>query len=485
MMFALEVEYLTGRAVASQRHDREAAEWPPHPGRLFSALVAALKECDFGESERQALLWLERQRPPALSYSDAYLRDVVPVFVPVNDTTAPDKVPAKGFSIGQIAEGIRVMPERRSRQQRAFPSATPQDRIVHFIWSHAAAEEVTRHRPALMRLAANVTYLGHSSSLVRVAVCDEPPRATLEPAEVGNEVLRIPTPGRLEELESTYLRGARPSPGMYCAYTRALDVVAKESPETVFGEMVIFRRMRGQRLPLHAFGNLMRAVRGALLALAKPQPQEIISGHLPDGRPSQRPHIAIIPLANVSLHNLYADGDMMGFAVILPRRLIRFSDPERRHVMQALTQLQQVTMGRAGAWHVERLTAEASQKSLQGAEYSEPARRWATVTPMVLDYVPKDRPDRDLQSIVRLACERIGLPAHASIQVGQVSPFRGVPPSGHFQPVANGKQLRLPWTHVTVEFRQPVRGPIILGARRYLGYGLCRHYPERRERRDA
>jgi CRISPR-associated protein Csb2 len=481
-MFAFEVEYLTGRAVASLRQDREAAEWPPHPGRLFSALVAALKECDFGEDERQALLWLERQHPPGLSESDAYPRDVVPVFVPVNDAAAPDRVPVKGFSAGQIAEGVGVIPERRSRQQRAFPSVTPKNRTVHFIWSQAVQEEVERHRPALIRLAANVTYLGHSSSLVRLAVCDEPPPATLEPAEVGDKVLRVPTPGRLEELEATYLRGARPSPGMYCAYTRTVEPPPKAPPETVFGEMVIFRRARGPRLPLHAFGKLTHAVRGALLALAGPHPQEIISGHVADGSPSQRPHVAIIPLAN--LDHQYADGDVMGFAVVLPRRLSRFSDPERRHVMQALVQLENVTMGQAGAWRVERLTAESSQKSLQGDEYTGPAKRWATATPMVLDYVPKERPDRDLDSIVRLACERIGLPAPVNVEAGQASPLRGVPPSGHFQPVANGRQLRLPWTHVAVEFEQSVRGPIILGAKRYLGYGLCRRLRGSRQRRE-
>src|SRR6266540_110108 len=123
-MFALEVEYLTGRAVASKRHDREAAEWPPHPGRLFSALVAALKECEFGKAEREALLWLERQSPPSLSVHDATARDVVPVFVPVNDSAAPEKIPTKGFSAGQLSEGIKVLPDRRARQQRAFPSVT-------------------------------------------------------------------------------------------------------------------------------------------------------------------------------------------------------------------------------------------------------------------------------------------------------------------------------------------------------------------------
>ena len=53
-MLVLEVEYLTGRAVATARHHREQPEWPPHPGRLFSALVAACHEADLTDLEREA-----------------------------------------------------------------------------------------------------------------------------------------------------------------------------------------------------------------------------------------------------------------------------------------------------------------------------------------------------------------------------------------------------------------------------------------------
>ena len=59
-MFALAVEFLTGRYVATAFNDRERAEWPPHPARVFSALVAT----HFEEPEppaRAALEWLEQQ----------------------------------------------------------------------------------------------------------------------------------------------------------------------------------------------------------------------------------------------------------------------------------------------------------------------------------------------------------------------------------------------------------------------------------------
>ena len=67
-MLAIEIELLMGRYAATAHHDRGKAEWPPHPARFFSALVAALydrEEAD--QDERAALLWLEKQGAPSLS----------------------------------------------------------------------------------------------------------------------------------------------------------------------------------------------------------------------------------------------------------------------------------------------------------------------------------------------------------------------------------------------------------------------------------
>src|SRR5262249_37902283 len=111
-MFALEVEYLTGRAVASKLDDRDAAEWPPHPGRIFMALVAAHLERDPEDAaERAALLWLEGLKPPEISAAEASHREVLDVFVPVNDNLGPDKVPKGGFSASVVADKIRVLPD--------------------------------------------------------------------------------------------------------------------------------------------------------------------------------------------------------------------------------------------------------------------------------------------------------------------------------------------------------------------------------------
>src|SRR5262245_25082568 len=103
-MFVVEVEYLMGRVLASSHNDRTAVEWPPHPARLFSALVAAYEECDLGDNARASLEWLETLPEPVICAKppehEGSVRDAHEVFVPVNDSSD--------------------LPERRRRQARWF-----------------------------------------------------------------------------------------------------------------------------------------------------------------------------------------------------------------------------------------------------------------------------------------------------------------------------------------------------------------------------
>jgi CRISPR-associated protein Csb2 len=93
-MLAIEVYLLTGRYAATQYNDRARAEWPPHPARFFSALVAALHDREpVAPDEREALRWLEgMDTAPDLDVDinvDERVgrREVHSVFVPVNDVT--------------------------------------------------------------------------------------------------------------------------------------------------------------------------------------------------------------------------------------------------------------------------------------------------------------------------------------------------------------------------------------------------------------
>jgi CRISPR-associated protein Csb2 len=86
-VIAIDVELLTGRYVATSFSNRRAAEWPPHPARFFSALVAtASKHAELVADARHALEWLEQQGPPHVLASEAEPRLVVTAYVPENTT---------------------------------------------------------------------------------------------------------------------------------------------------------------------------------------------------------------------------------------------------------------------------------------------------------------------------------------------------------------------------------------------------------------
>ena len=129
---------------------RERAEWPPHPARVFMALVAAHYESkplpeDGREAEeawareRAALDWLEGQGAPQMSWPEASPRDVVKVYVPVNDAGVPPN-PSR-VKESEMRTALGVMPDQRSRQERTFPAlhigGEGSERHVQLGWPNA------------------------------------------------------------------------------------------------------------------------------------------------------------------------------------------------------------------------------------------------------------------------------------------------------------------------------------------------------------
>lgn len=469
-MLALEVEYLMGRVIASCHDDRRMVEWPPHPARLFAALVAAFKECDLGDTVRKALEWLEAQPEPGIYANPpehgGWVRDVCDVFVPVNDPKRKTK---------------SVLPDKRSRQLRWFPAYTPNDKTVYFIWNDAALDEQTA--TALQEVAENVTYLGHSMSPVRVSVRRDVPEGnapTLTPHPQGTVLLRTTGQGRLDYLETLHLRRSenaslQPRLGRVSEY-RIAGASITSSPRSFFQRIYVLRKEQRCRLPLEAAYGLCSLVRKALLdRCADPLP-ESISGHLPNREPSNQPHMAVIPLADVG--HRHADGHIMGFAVLFPEHAAAH---ERKQLEQGLQKLQRITLGALGEWQVSLLDAEsleAAAKTLQPETYSAAHKHWATVTPVVFGHYPKNRPGKDALAIIGQACQDIGLPQPVDVHIVPGSCFNGVPrakdfrSNADFQRVGHLKEKML--AHITLSFDQAVNGPLILGAGRFLGLGVCR-----------
>jgi CRISPR-associated protein Csb2 len=90
----------------------------------------------------------------------------------------------------------------------------------------------------------------------------------------------------------------------------------------------------------------------------------------------------------------------------------------------------------------------------------------------------KERWDQAAES-VKDSCERIGLPRPDKVLLHPVSMFEGVPHSNEFPFLTRKKDGgRMQHAHTVILFGEKVEGPVVVGAGRYRGYGLCRPVPQ-------
>ena len=76
---------------------------------------------------------------------------------------------------------------------------------------------------------------------------------------------------------------------------------------------------------------------------------------------------------------------------------------------------------------------------------------------------------------VKDACEHIGLPRPGEVVLQQVSLVEGVPPAGEFPQIRRKRDGgRQSHAHAAIVFEEPIAGPVLVGAGRFRGYGLCR-----------
>lgn len=543
-MLAIEVELLTGRYAATAHNDRGRAEWPPHPARFFSALVAALHDYDdVDASERAALEWLEKQDAPSLRVdpeSTVGRRQVQDVYVPVNDVTlggdeairdAEDKLAAATTPAAKkkaqaalekvrrdavtidhkpsdkaLKTAIALMPERRTRHLRTFPVVLPETPTFAFLWPKADPKD---HRAALTRLCARVTRLGHSSSLVRCTMVERDMLPTLVPSDDGDVVLRVVGPGQLDRLDRAFGLPTDPeSVGHRGVQSRVLPArpqgygpafkSATRSPQATSAfssnDWVIFERVGGSRPVASRATDLARALRGALIEVHGDQDlPSTLSGHTANG-PTQQPHVAFVPLPFVG--HEHADGALMGCALVLPRdlpkndreillRLVAKWEKERANERGNLT----LAGGTLPPFHVRRVEVSA-KAALDPARWARSSTRFITATPIALDKNPGN-----LRSNLDGTARKAALEAQQSISDAchHVVGVRPVSVEVSLAPLLPGAQhVRdfLPWpgrpgrtprvrVHADIQFAEPVRGPLLLGAGRYFGLGLCLPVEER------
>lgn len=495
-MLALRIEFLTGVFMATDRHDatRRRPEWPPHPDRLFSALVAAaaLPEASEGnvpDAAEKALEWLAGQSwtdkgeviAPQLHASPAHLRDAPDVYMPTNpheDEVWTKETKEKTRRVKKNFNQTSLLPALRIKAALPVPAVVPEDPVVTFLWPEADPRE---HRDTLAAICDYLTYLGRSRSLVRVTLDPDPPQPTHVPDPDGAIQLRVPGANRLKELKDTFLAERRPNPAPVQGYRCVADPAPSSEPiRSSFDRMYIFRPdPQDPALPAVAAPAAARAFRAGLMeAVAPAQTANNLPVQVPGIVKGAKgaPMCAFVALPFVHPRQRHADGSVKGLAVLVPKAA---QHEDRMLVALGLERLvsKGLQLPGVGRWHLKEVTDDTqAMRTLQRATWRGPSRYWTTAVTMRFGHVPKPGNGGEA-GVILDSLRRAGIDPDdvLEITVGRHSPLHGAPPSWAFKPRRNAAEEGPPTPrlrHVTVRFARLVDGPLVIGAGRFLGHGL-------------
>jgi CRISPR-associated protein Csb2 len=390
-----------------------------------------------------------------------------------------------------LATAVALMPERRTRQVRTFPVVLPETPTFAFLWPTA---DPSPHQAALEQLCARVTRLGHSSSLVRCSVVDRDLTPTLVPSDEGDVVLRVVGAGQLDRLDRAFEHHqgvqSRVLPARPQRY-RSASLVTAPPPqaESVFStDWVLFERVGGARLVASRATDLARALRGALIELRGNESlPATLSGHKENG-PTEQPHVAFVPLPFVG--HEHADGALMGCALVLPRELPR---SDRELLLRLVAKWEKERSDQRGnltlagvtlpAFIIRRVDVSA-KAALDPMRWCRASKRFVTATPIALDKNPGNlrsnldgaarKAALEAQQNISDACFRVVGARPSSVEVSVAPLLPGAQHVRDFLPWP-GRPGRTPRVrvHADIRFELPVRGPLLLGAGRFFGLGLC------------
>jgi len=506
MSLIFEIEFVTGVCRAARDPGSISPDWPPQPDRVFSALVSVWAARGEQSVERVALEWLEKQSPPTIYASDYTSRTAPDVFVPPNDFKTPDnsveklkwyrdflnlgkRPPKAGGYERDWKRALSPLPDLRQRKGRNFPVARPDDPMVVLTWPKQPDAGIFT---ALDAMARDVSYIGHSASLTR---CRFRSCVTPKFKHPGRPPRRRVYPGRLRELESLHnANPIRPSirPGT-SAFTN--DIEMPQSTQLSNGWLIL-ETIDGEIPDIRTAPLVCRLLRQTLMSGyrrmgKKDAIPEVVSGHTRNGAPTRLPHIAIAPMTFTGFP--HADGRILGFSVIPPQgmelnliaglraafeRVAPYREDEERRVMT----LEGPPL--RGALHLAPAPSMgARMRSLLPDHYLRPSPRWTSVTPIILERHLKLKNEVEVRELVARACKNAGLPCPdlGNIQVSKHSSVEGVPPARPLAGEPPWMRWKVPCSfasrpmiHAVIDFGKEIRGPVLLGAGRFTGLGLCR-----------
>ncbi|TAM56388.1 type I-U CRISPR-associated protein Cas5/Cas6 [bacterium] len=470
-MTTIAARFLSNRYVARRSDDLASAEWPPSPDRLYQALVNAASRLDVERGKARAWLeWLSGQPAPTI------------VAVPqVQERTRHRRYdPRNAETRRQVVEQGRkhVVTLIDQRQDLIDLVDTP---LAHPLVIYHYADRVPDDLISVAdRVAANVGYLGTSESPVLLRLAEPivgTDHRTFVPDDDGDLILPTPYPNRLGDLDAMFADAYRPDRPVWAPSLRidarrtryAIVENRKSRPRSGdYEDLVALAFTVAPNVDSRFFPAFVAAVRAAYLRRLPDGVHGMLSGHdhtAPDPSSTAYPgaHAAFLPLADVNMP--YASSRLRGIALALPYAM--GYDPRRQAI--AAFDIDHIVVAGSKYELTPVIPLDREFEATRLARYSRVGRTWATLTPIRLWKMP-NRNGGDVPALVAEAIQQTGYPEPRWIEIG---PAPYVPGALHVTAYRHRFEKPYWLVHARFQFSEPVRGPMLVGRGRSVGFGFC------------
>ncbi len=468
------------------KRDDDQPEWPPSPMRLFQALLAGSRagrrnsrwSPDNENVFRSAFCWLEKCEPPQIRTPVAKPAAAYTFFVPNNDSDK--KFDRQDRLTSKVARPHRISLHDRSTDIR---------QKLYYLWCIQEKQWPTaqQHAELLCREARHLVALGWGIDQAigegRILTVTEAaslpgrlwrPRHKYRPSDESG--LRVPVEGSLKDIESVHqsflkrVDGQRFNPPSKLKLFDSVMYVNAAMPpprsRAIFelSEGTAFRTEKANEVAAMLRSLVCRKEHRHDFQEQFNEDSEVyLAGHV-NGETHTPPRFSYLPLPTIG--HEHADGMIRRLLIAEPyggngthakwaqkrlrNQVLRDQDRNERGVLLDLWRRTSCDMVR---------------------RYIGESRDWATVTPVVLPGFD-DGKHAKAEKLFFQAVEQAGLTTDTVTDLTfRKAPFW--PGSQHPRHYHRPKYLKhLPAWHVRLRFREPLSGPLALGAGRHVGLGL-------------
>ena len=461
MMLAVEIELLLGTYRADPTGDavtnQADCEWPPAPARMLAALIDA-----GGGSRRDEpdLIALASAGPPII-YADPNPHQQALhgryVVLPKRFKKTHMEYLARSGTL--VRPGVRSAPKDR--------------KIVFFYPEFSPADDLLT---TLQYRAARIGYLGCADSPVSITinkVTESPTGPAFIPDPEGSVLVNTHTAEHVAVWCTAFDAWAQkgitrrrfPTLRHQTCYRHPDD----PGPEKEQGKVLIWARF-ADTVPGRRIATVAQTFKSAVYAryqeLYGTIPPEWFHGHDIAKSGGEWQLARILPLPNVG--HPYSDSRIHGIALWSPPGVKEIEIQRVGEAARAVAYLTGITDGLTLADHGDSRRAVWATNPHR---WTRPSRQWASVFPAVSD---RHGPMHLLKADdVARWCRQAGLPAPIVARLSRKPLIPGGIDLSRPETARPGHTQTRPWAHFEMFFTEKIRGPVVIGAARSYGLGLC------------